>query len=214
MRTRWAGLAALAAMVFAGAPRASASVAEIEVSFGGGTPVGITNPTSISHDGWTVVFVGAASNSPSYEPFDFGLDSGTFDVSCASSTCPVLQISASSTGFESAEGFFTTYSLVSEAGGTTSESAYYSTSNTLFSEGSSIGTISNPPFPGETAFTGAVPAGPYSLTIVDTFTDGSTGANFFLVNADIGAAPEPRSILLFGSGLLLLGVILRRRLFA
>ena len=52
---------------------------------------------------------------------------------------------------------------------------------------------------------------PYSLTIEDTFTSGTNATTFDLANVEIAATPEPRTMLLFGTGLLVFAGILRRR---
>ena len=230
MRKLLTGMAVLAAMAL-GASTASAQV-ELEVSSSGATvtiltaPLGGPPPASTeilgagsTSNGWTFVVLGT-SNSPSLEPF--GLDSDTIEAYCTGGggcmSAPLV-VFVSDVNFSTAPGLFTTLSVLNEPStGSTSQTAWYNTSNGYFDGGTVIGsaiTVSGsvpPAQTGQATLSGSV-SGPYSLELKDVFTSGgSTGpSNFFDAAGKIGETPEPRSMLLFGTGLLVFAGLLRRR---
>jgi hypothetical protein len=183
----------------------------------GGSTVSFSSP---NFNGWSVFIEVGTSHSPTLQPF-FGLDLITVNLSCQSGACLTapLNVSLSDIGFTQpvlVNGFVTAFSSTqSVTSPSASQTAWDDTGNGFFGMGTAIGTI---PFAGPGVFTSSVngggPAGPgaYSLTIKDTFSAGGSAA-FFNANGDIAAVtPEPGSMLLFGSGLLVVGGILRRRL--
>jgi hypothetical protein len=132
-----------------------------------------------------------------------------------------LDIFYSDTGFTrsvAAGGFQTTYSATITGSGTSSEIAWASTSNSLFALGGSntIGAGVGP-FRASggfgTSVGGPAVVAPYSLTIEEIFNDNGGSASFS-ADANVTLVPEPSSLALLGSGLLLLPLALKWRLRA
>ncbi len=172
-------------------------------------------------NGWSVVATTGASNTPSSLPY--GITLSTLKVTCDVASCEAdpLIITFSGTGFtQVSPSFNASYELFSSSGTpSTTLTGWYDGSDMLLAETSAIGsplTFSGPIVGGAKATSGGGPAGPapYSLTVEDTFSAGASGATFLITDGTIAATPEPRTMLLFGSGLLVLGGILRRRLRA
>lgn len=222
MRRALMGILVLAALVIG----TSTAKAQTEITLSSGTKtvtasgVGSVTYSSSNFNGWSVFLEVGASNSPNLGPF-YGLDLISVLVSCPSGAClsAPLDVYVSDTGFTQtvlSGGFSSSYgSTQSGTGANSTQTAWDSTSNAIFGEGTLIGTI---PFSGTGGFSGSVsgggPAGPsaYSLTLEDAFSANGSTASFGVNNGDIGPTPEPGSMLLYGSGLLVFGGILRRRL--
>jgi hypothetical protein len=217
---RWiTRLAFLVLLSVALAHSAYASTAEVELIVGSDmmfitdNGTGDTNLTggeiaySGTFDGWTINFVAADSSSPSVSAAPLSLS--TEVVGPGSGT---LEILFSDTGFSTAtSGFDTTYSvgLLNGGAGSATESAYIGAG--IFDEGTLIGTVG--PFTGVTAGSaGGGPAGvpDYSLTLEQTLTD-TSGDPTIESNGGIEPAPELPALLLFGTGLLAIGGIVRRK---
>lgn len=173
--------------------------------------------------GWLVTIEAGTSNSPNLTPD--GIDIASLDVSCVTATCRThpLQVLFSGLGFTQSvsTGHFNTAYTASLVTGTlghtpsTSQSAYSDNLNAIFGKATPIGTVGPFSAIGSGSASGGGPAGPaaYSLTIDDTFNAGGGNATFSaLGNITATPTPEPGSMLLFGTGLLGLGGILRRRL--
>lgn len=171
-------------------------------------------------DGWSVHVVFGVSGSPGLSPDGLSLFSET--VSCSSSNCEghPLDILLSDVGFtETVSSLSSTYSedTTRGTGSSTEQSAWVTSGNHYFGTGTSLGTVG--PFHGvgdfgPTSVAGPGASGTYSLTLEDTFTASGNPATFTAATGEIDPTPEPRSVLLFGTGLLLFGTILRRRLLA
>ena len=171
-------------------------------------------------NGWEInftAFTAGTSNSPNLSPFGLNLTSLT--ANCTGGPCSDsgLAIAYSDINFAvpiDAGGFATTYSGTITGGGTTSQSAYFDNSNTIFGTTDLIGTVGPLGAPsGNGAVTGgAVAAVPdYALTLVQTFTDTNGGPVSFSVDPDITAVPEPGTLAIFGTALGSLAVIRRRK---
>ena len=188
---------------------------------GGGCSVS-GNTVSYSNtnfDSWNISVVVGVSNSPglSGAAGSFGLDITSLTATCGSTAAcssNPLDIYLSDTGFTQvvpAGGFKTDYSST-QTGGSTSQSAWYTMSNTIFGTGHLIGTVG--PFTSTNAgsASGGGPAGPtkYSLTIEDIFNAMGSGATFS-TDGNVTTVPEPGAIILLGTVLVLCASKLRRR---
>lgn len=202
--------------------RALAQTPELELCIDGSScisesPIATTPSTQIYAvtlaDGWSLDVTVTSSNSPSLGPL-FGLSLVNDTVSCTSSSCGgssnSLDVLLSDTGFSPLVGLVTTFSGT-QGNMTSTQLAYFDTSNTDFGTGHEIGAVG--PFSGHsfsgTAIDGAPGTEPYSLTIDDIFTaigKGSTADT----NGTIDPTPEPRSMLLMGTGLLAMATVMRR----
>jgi hypothetical protein len=216
MRNSMMRILVLAAMM-AGATTAKAQT-QLQLISNGQTLTFASSTSSASLlDGWSVTSTsGTAVPSPGA-----GINLSSFRVSCVTSACEShpLDIIFSGSGFtETSLGFDATYVVAGETGGSTTGTAWYSTSNTLGAETTLIGgplTFSGAVLFGSEYTSGGPPAsGPYSLTVDDEFNASPGGATFTVANSNISEMPEPRSMLLFGTGLLVFAGILRRRLRA
>jgi hypothetical protein len=105
-----------------------------------------------------------------------------------------------------------TLSIGGVAAGTVSATAYISDTDTLFAQTTEIASLTS--F-GPGAFSGSTSGAvsvttptSYSLTLKTTVSQSGPGATSF--NAEL-TTPEPTSLLLFGSGLVALGLVARRK---
>jgi PEP-CTERM motif len=201
-----------------------ASADEIMVTSGGSTftspmGTGVTTYSNSNFNGWNIFVIAGSSNSPGLTPY--GIDLTTL-AACTTGTCLTtpLVILYSDVGFMgpvSAGGFQTTYSATLTGSGTTTEIAWATSNNLLFTKGAAnlIGSAVGP-FSASGGF-GTVTGGPaeltppYSLTIQETF-NANSGISSFSGDANITATPEPSSLVLFGTGLLMVPMGLKRRL--
>jgi len=108
--------------------------------------------------------------------------------------------------------FITKYSATITGTGTTSESAYFSNTNTLFAETTLIGTVGPFGDPGGSGFaTGGLGSkAPFSLTLDQVFDASASGATYS-VDGSVASVPEPGAVILFGTVLVLCASKLRRR---
>jgi hypothetical protein len=179
--------------------------------------IGTVAYANANFNGWVINFTAGTSHSPNLSPF--GLDLTSLTANCIGGPCSTdpLIIAFSDIDFAvpiNAGGFSTTYSGTITGGGTTTESAYFDNSNTIFGTADLIGTVGplGAPFGGGIATGGTVAATPnYSLTLVQTFTDTNGGPVSFSVDGNITAVPEPGTLAIFGTALGSLALIRRRK---
>jgi len=178
---------------------------------------GVTSASGVIN-GWTITITNGTSASPSDVPV--GLDVASFTATCSGAfgtgcSTDSLDIQFSDINFSpSNPSFITGYSLTSLTGtGSTSESAYFSNSNTVFAETTLIGTVG--PFTGVNAGTatgGVGSVAPYSLTLDQVFAADTGGAPVaYSVDGAVSSVPEPGAVILFGTVLMLCTSKLRRR---
>jgi len=167
-------------------------------------------------DGWNISVASGSTKSPSLTAF--GIDLASLTATCASGGCTsdTLYVTYSDINFNVAtpiNGFMSTYSSTQTGSGVTTETAYFSNLNTIFSEQNIIGSTLSFSSSSEGVVTGGtVAAGPtYSLTLVQSFKD-TSGAVSFSTDGNITSdVPEPASIFLFGTVLALSAGAFRRR---
>jgi len=165
--------------------------------------------------GWHFSFTSGTTHSPGLTPD--AIDLGSLVASCTSSCsgAGALHIMFSDINFSvpvGIGGFNTFYSATLTGTATTSESAYFSNLDTLFTETSLIGTVGPFIAPGGsgTAAGGLIAAVPnYSLTL-DAILSAS-GSGSFSIDGNITSTPEPTSILLLSTLVLGIGLMMRRR---
>jgi PEP-CTERM motif len=198
----------------------------IQITSTGATTVtvagtGTTTYSNPNFNGWNIDIVFGVSSSPKVSPF--GLELAAVVICTGGATCAAnpLNIFYSDTNFNiavPAGGFQTTYSATTTGVGTTNEIAWANSSNTLFALGATnkIGSIGPFSSPGGFGTASGGPAGttPYSLTIEDIFTANGGAASYSTdanVTAATAAVPEPSSLALLASGLLLATFLKYRR---
>jgi PEP-CTERM motif len=225
MRKALIAFTAVVAMVVLGGSTARASQTELTLSSPGALPYD-SGPSSLStlsysnidFNGWVVTLTAGSSNAGNTLPF--GLDLTSIVLSCAVSSCESnpLTITFSGSGFtEVSNGFDATYTVTMATGdASTTQTAWYDTHNNLLNMGTQIGsalTFGPVALAGSKtgSSTGLVGPSDFSLTIQDVFKANPSGASFISANSNVSAAPEPWTMLLFGSGLFLIGAFVRRQ---
>ncbi len=174
-------------------------------------------------NGWNVSLILGLSNSPALTGTNggYGLQLTSASATCFGGGCSTdpLDIYLSDTGFTQPTPDFNTYFSSTQTGvGTSSQMAWFDPSNTLFGTSTAIATVGS--FTGLGAFAGSgsgpgpgasssAGPSPYALTIEDIFNPNG-GAASFGATGDITAAPEPSSLILFGTLLLLYAFTMRR----
>ena len=160
-------------------------------------PLNGTDTVSGSLGNWVISITSGTSMSPADVPFGLDLTSltATCNANCATNS---LDVKFSDINFSpSNPSFVTGYSLTSLSGtGSTSESAYYSNTNTLFAETTLIGTVG--PFTGVAAGTktgGVGSVAPYSLTLDQVFSATGSSAISFSVDGAVSSVPEPTGVI-------------------
>jgi len=141
------------------------------------------------------------------------MDLSSFNATSSGSAAP-LDIQLTDNGFTTAAGSFilTSSGHLVSGSGTATYSAFLDNGNADFAETTLIGTLG--PFSSgySSSLTGAAGAVPnYALTEDVLLTAGSGGASWS-TDSSIAATPEPTTLLLFGTGLLGLGGLVRRKL--
>jgi PEP-CTERM motif len=210
---------------------------EMFLSSGGKTTtvlIGNTgDPSSVSYsgtlNGWTITAgTGGTSYSPGLDTM-IGIDLGGYTATCVAvggcSKDP-LTIAVSATGFTTpidTNGFLMEFSG-NVHGGSVTSSAYWDTADTYFcNSGSSawVGcgsddlihsmTLGNGTG-SESALGGPDTIRSYSLTVVDTFSEGLGGDPSYSVDTTVTqAVSEPATLALFGAGLLGCAFVVSRR---
>jgi len=176
-----------------------------------------TDTTSGTINNWTITVVTGITNSPGLTPY--GLDLVSVTAACAASTCATLDIQYTDINFNVPGSFVSPLtSNISLAGGTgsTTESAYVSSTNMVGAETTLIGsqTFSTAGAASATVSGGAIATTPYSLTLDESFT-GTMGTSFN-DTGKILSAPEGWSLSsamgMLGFGVIALAVARRRGL--
>ena len=174
---------------------------------------------------WALSVVDGVSGTPDAD--GPGLDVTSLTAVCGSVGNPCssgsqMQLLFSDTGFTTPAGSFVNGFSATDSGSSTAQTehlAFVSTTNTLLAQTTSIGTVGW--FTGAGTFNGSVSGGaaattPYSLTLEQVFTTGSTDTtkDTFSVDGSLNAnpVPEPMSLLLLGGCLLVVGRKLTARL--
>ncbi len=166
---------------------------------------------------WTITTAGGNSNSPALKP-GYGLDDFSLTAFCSGNctgSASELDIWYSDINFTAATpAFYEFYSGSDSGAASTSLTAYWDSTNTLFGTTGTIGTVG--PLlgaGGSGSVTGGGPAGPaaYSLTLYDVLKSGADGATFS-TDGYVTGVPEPASLLLLGGCLLVVGRKLAARL--
>lgn len=218
---------AVAALLVLGASTAKAQT-EVYVSDGLSTSGTFTSFTSLApspvvaagaFDGWSFSIF-ATSDAGFSQPF--GLDALTFTATCLGGAFACisnpLDVFVSDINFtQSASELYTRLQVTSQPStATTTQNGWFNNANGYFDHGTSIGAISVAGGSGSASGTlTASVSGHYSMELEDAFSaNGSTSLSSFMANGVIGTTPEPRTMLLFGTGLILFGAILRRRVLA
>jgi hypothetical protein len=211
----------LCALLAVSVPSIAAADSVQVVSGGTTVTVGGSGSTTYSNsnlNGWNITIAFGSSNSPNLSPFGLDLNvlaSCNGAVSCASNPVDIFYSDTNFSAAVPAGGFQTTYSATITGSGTTNEIAWANSSNTLFALGGTnkigagVGSFSALGGFG-TAAGGPAETGPYSLTIEDIL-NANGGSASFSTDANVIAAPEPSSLALLGSGLLVLPLALKRR---
>jgi len=179
-----------------------------------------TSGTGPNANVWDIDLAFGTSNSPNTDP--------ALDVSSVTATCVqacnnnAVEIWYSDIGFTTAvSGFTNAYSGTDEGSGSTSQSAWVSSTDTLLAKTSPIGTVGPLPNTGPTAASGGTvsgggSAGPtaYSLTLEQLFISDAESDTFSVDGSITGnvSVPEPMSLLLLGGCLLVVGRKLAARL--
>lgn len=197
------------------------------VGSGCATLVGDINPTAGTTaatgtiNGWTISISQGTSNSPVVTSTVFGIDMTNLTATCTGAPgvgCSVdaLAVTYSDINFTTPNSSFVMTYSSTQTGATasTTATAWDDTTNTLFGMGTLIGSVG--PFVGTGGFAGSVsgggPAGPapYALTKLDVFSSGGGPASFSSDDMITGV-PEPASVVLFGSVLIVCASRFRRR---
>ena len=168
--------------------------------------------------GWDITVTTGKSYSPSDVPV--GLDLASLTATCAAGAAcdnETLSISYSDINFVAdPAGYGTDYSATIAGSGSTSQSAYWDSSNTIFGTANLtshlIGTVG--PFittnHGSASSAGSFTK-PNSLTLEQAFTAVGTSGVSFSVDGDVYSTPEPGAVILLGTVLLFCASKLRRR---
>jgi hypothetical protein len=207
------GLVALLSVVLGPSAFAQTAVLELESE---GSTVTINGSGTIFYadpdfNNWNISRVYGTSTSPSVSPF--ALDLSSLTATNTSGTPSTLEILFSGTGFDVSSSFTTSFNVSLSGGASATESAYLSNSNRSLATTTLIGQVG--PFTttdSGSATSGAAGVPNYSLTLEQVLTDNG-GAVSFSTDGNIAPAPasELSTMMLFGTGLLAIGAVLRRK---
>jgi len=152
-----------------------------------------TDEVTGSINSWIISISTGSSKSPNTTPY--GLDLLSLTASCSAGTCDTLDIQFTDINFDIPGTFVSpitsNISVTGPGTGSTTESAYVSSSNTLGAETTLIGTqtFSTLGSASATVSGGSAGGGNYSLTLDESFT-GSNGVSFNDTGMITTAVPE------------------------
>jgi hypothetical protein len=179
---------------------------------------GVISINATGLNGWNVTISTGSSNSPNCSGVNGPgcLDNTT--ITTSTSGAGTLTAYFADTGFNTEPGFTVSESAASITGatGTSAMTQGFTTTsiptpaNLSSLSGTQIGSNLTLSSGGFVSTGGGGAAGPFDLALVTTFTAASGGASFN-VDSNIGAVPEPVSLLLEGTLFVLVGVGLRFR---
>jgi len=204
-----------------------------------GNPSSVAVPSStnggMTLNGW---FISKQTGGTSYSPFlnsTVGLDLASYAVTCSGQTATgcsqdPLTIAVSATGFTTPvgrNGFQMEFSGNANGGGTATTTAYVDSlngGNSYFCNDTGAATLANDcgasnligslslstKSGGGSMIGGPATTGPYSLTIVDTFSTNPNGVSYS-ADTSLVQAPEPGTLAMFGAGLLGCALFINRR---
>lgn len=172
--------------------------------------------SNANFNSWNITVVAGVTFAPNVIPI--GMDLAVLATCTAGNACATNDLYVglgSFSNYTQQVGSFKTAFSTSQTGGTSLQKAYYTTAGSAAlpppiptGEFATIG-----PFVGAGAFAGtAQGGGPSSGTYTLILWQQYHGAGTFSADGNITGVPEPGGILLLGSGLLVAGAALRRKL--